>query len=202
MASTIRVKSIDTVYNGWAKVKRAVIDYRRRDGRWEEQTRELYDRGDGATIIHFDPARGTVLLVRQFRFVAHARGMDADLIEACAGLLDADDPETAIRREAEEELGYRLRSVRHLYTPLMSPGSVTERLSFFTAEYSPDDKVSDGGGHPAEGEDIEVVEISLSEALAAVADGRIVDAKTIMLLQHLRLVELERQVRREATAKD
>jgi len=130
VASTIRVKSIDTVYNGWAKVKRAVIDYRRRDGRWEEQTRELYDRGDGATIIPFDPARGTVLLVRQFRFVAHARGMDADLIEACAGLLDADDPETAIRREAEEELGYRLRSVRHLYTPLMSPGSVTERLSF------------------------------------------------------------------------
>ena len=199
MASTIRVKSIDIVYEGWAKVKRAVLDYRRRDGQWEEQTRELYDRGDGATIIPFDPLRGTVLLVRQFRFVAYARGMEADLIEACAGLLDADDPETAIRREAEEELGYRLRSVRHLYTPLMSPGSVTERLSFFTAEYSPDDKVSDGGGHAGEGEDIEVLEMSLGEALAAVTDGGIVDAKTIMLLQHLRLAQLEGRALPEAS---
>lgn len=194
MSSNVRVKSVETLAHDWGELKRTVFDYQRRDGVWETQTRETYNRGDGATIIPYDPVRGTVLLARQFRFVAEAVGHDNMLIEACAGLLDADDPEACIRREAEEELGYRLRDVRFLYAPFMSPGSVIEKLWFFAAEYSPDDRISDGGGHEDEGEDIEVLEMTLDDALAGITDGRIVDAKTILLLQHLKLETLRKQL--------
>lgn len=187
MQDRIRIRSEEILSDDWAVLKKTVFDYRRRDGRWETQIRQTYDRGDGAVILPYDPARGTVLLVRQFRFPAYARGDFEPLIEACAGLLDAHDPETCIRKEAEEELGYRLRNVRHLFTPYMSPGSVVERLSFFVAEYTPSDRISEGGGAPEEGEDIEVLEMPLDEALASVADGRIIDAKTIILIQHLKL---------------
>lgn len=187
MQDRIRIQSVQTLSDDWGKLKKTVFDYRKRDGSWDRQSRETYDRGDGAAILPYDPDRRTVLLTRQFRFPAYATGHQEPLIEAAAGLLDADDPETAIRREAEEELGYRLRHVRHLYTPFMSPGSLTEKLSFFVAEYTPADRISDGGGHADEGEDIEVLEMSIDDAMAAVFDGRIVDAKTIMLLQHLKL---------------
>lgn len=190
MRDRIRIRSVELLSDDWAVLKKTTYDYRRRDGTWETQTRQTYDRGDGAVILPYDVRRNTVLLVSQFRFPAYVTGHPEPLIEACAGLLDADDPETAIRREAEEELGYRLRSVRHLYTPYMSPGSLTERLSFFTADYSPQDRISDGGGHPDEEEDIEVLEMELDEALAAIHDGRIVDAKTIMLVQHVMLDRL------------
>jgi nudix-type nucleoside diphosphatase (YffH/AdpP family) len=190
MQDRIRIRSVELLSDDWAVLKKTIYDYKRRDGTWETQTRQTYDRGNGAVILPYDSGRGTVLLVRQFRFPAYVTDHPEPLIEACAGLLDADDPETAIRREAEEELGYRLRQVRHLYTPYMSPGSLTERLSFFTADYSPEDRVSDGGGHPDEGEDIEVLEMTLVEALAAIHDGRIVDAKTIILVQHLMLETL------------
>ena len=189
MQDRVRIKSVEVLSDDWAVLKKTVLDYRRRDGSWETQIRQTYDRGDGAVILPYDPERGTVLLVKQFRFPAYVTGHEEPLIEACAGLIDEDDPETAIRREAEEELGYRLRHVKHLYTSYMSPGSLTERLSFFTADYSPGDQISDGGGHPDEGEDIEVLEITLDETLAAIRDGRIVDAKTIMLIQHLKLEE-------------
>lgn len=187
MQDRIRIKSVELLSDDWATLKKAVYDYRRRDGTWETQIRETYDRGDGAVILPYDPRRGTVLLVKQFRFPAYVTGHAEPLIEACAGLLDADDPESAIRREAEEELGYRLWEVRHLYTAYTSPGSLTERLSFFTADYSPEDRISEGGGHPDESEDIEVLEVSLEQALADVREGRIIDAKTIMLIQHLKL---------------
>jgi nudix-type nucleoside diphosphatase (YffH/AdpP family) len=183
----IRIRSVEVLSDGWTRLDRTVFDYRRLDGSWETQSRETYNRGDGACILPFDKERSCVLLVRQFRFPAYVSGHTEPLIEACAGLLDEDDPETCIRKEAEEELGYRLREVRHLYTPFMTPGSVTERLSFFTAGYSEADRVSKGGGAPGEGEDIEVLEMTLDNALAATGDGRIVDAKTIMLLQHLKL---------------
>ena len=181
-------------------LKKTVLDYQRRDGTWETQVRQTYDRGDGATILPFDPQRQTVLLVRQFRYVAFVTGHEDALIEACAGLLDADDPETCIRKEAEEELGYRLRDVHRLYAPYMSPGSVTERLWFFLAEYSPADRISDGGGHAEEGEDIEVLEMTLDDALDAIHDGRISDAKTILLLQHLKLEMLTGDSRKKAVA--
>ena len=193
MQDRIRIKSVEILSDDWARLTKTTFDYRRNDGKWETQIRQTYDRGNGAAILPFDRERSTVLLVRQFRYPAFVTGHPEPLIEACAGLLDDHDPETAIRKEAEEELGYRLRDVRHLYTPYMSPGSVTERLTFFTADYTPADRISDGGGAAEEGEDIEVLEVTLDEALAQVRDGTIIDAKTIMLIQHLRLEMLERR---------
>ena len=187
----IRIKSVEILSDDWAKLTKTTFDYRRNDGSWETQIRQTYDRGNGAVILPLDRERSTVLLVRQFRYPAFVTGHPEPLIEACAGLLDDHDPETAIRKEAEEELGYRLRDIRHLYTPYMSPGSVTERLSFFTADYTPADRISDGGGAAEEGEDIEVLEMTLDEALQQVRDGRIIDAKTIMLIQHLKLETLD-----------
>jgi nudix-type nucleoside diphosphatase (YffH/AdpP family) len=131
-----------------------------------------------------------VLLVRQFRLPVYKTSGAESLLEACAGVLDgAEDAETCIRREAEEEMGYRLRDLKRLYTAYTIPGSVTERVTFFTARYVPPDRISAGGGHASEGEDIEVVEMTLDEAFAATRDGRIVDAKTILLVQHLMLEE-------------
>jgi len=183
----VRIRSVELLSDDWAVLKKTTFDYRRNDGVWETQVRQTYERGDGAVILPYDNERGTILLVKQFRYPAYATGHKEPLIEACAGLLDADDPETCVRREAEEELGYRLRDVRHLYSPYMSPGSVTERLWFFVAEYRPSDRISDGGGHADEGEDIEVLEMTLDKAMGFVAEGGIIDAKTIMLVQHLAL---------------
>ena len=187
MDDRIRIRSVEVLSDDWAVLKKTTFDYRRSDGVWETQVRQTYDRGDGAAILPYDRSRGTILLARQFRYAAFVTGHREPLIEACAGLLDEDDPEDCIRREAEEELGYRLRDVHRLCACYMSPGSVTERLWLFVADYSPADRISDGGGHPDEGEDIEVLEMTLDEALQAVADGRIVDGKTIILIQHLAL---------------
>ena len=187
MEDRIRIRSEEVLSDDWAVLKKTVLDYRRRDGQWETQIRQTYDRGDGAVILPYDRERDTVLMVRQFRYPAYVTGHREPLIEACAGLLDENDPETAIRKEAEEELGYRLKDIERLFSPYMSPGSVTERLWFFVARYSPADRISAGGGAPEEGEDIEVLEMPLDEALACIADGRIVYAKTIILIQHLKL---------------
>ena len=186
----IRIRSVEVLSDDWAVLRKTTFDYRRRDGTWETQVRQTYDRGDGAAVLPYDPARGTVLLVRQFRYPAYAHGHAEPLIEACAGVLDADDPETCIRREAEEELGYRLREVKPAFDLFMSPGSVTERLVLFVGRYAPGDRVSDGGGEAHEGEDIEVLEIALEEALDRVASGEIIDAKTVVLLQHVKLARL------------
>jgi nudix-type nucleoside diphosphatase (YffH/AdpP family) len=183
----VRFKSIQVLADDWATLTKYTLDHRRRDGQWETIIRQAYDRGDGAAIVPYDPARGTVLLVRQFRLPCYVAGHPEPLIEACAGLLDKDDPETCIRKEAEEELGYRLGHVTRVFEAFMSPGSVTERLFLFVAPYSAADRIGDGGGHAAEGEDIEVLEMSLDTAMAMVAARQIIDAKTIMLLQHLRL---------------
>jgi len=147
------------------------------------------DRGNGAALLLFDPRRRTVVLTRQFRLPAFLNGSaDGMLVEACAGLLDGEDPETCIRREAEEETGYRVRQPRKVFEAYMSPGSVTEKLHFFVAEYEPQDRIRDGGGLAHEGEDIEVIEIPLAEALAGIASGAIQDGKTVMLLQHVALM--------------
>lgn len=183
----IRIRSVEVLSDDWAILKKFTFDYRRRDGSLETQVRQTYDRGDGTVILPYDPRRGTVLLVRQFRLPAYVSGHPEPLIEACAGLLDRDDPETCIRREAEEELGYRLNAIEQVFHAFMSPGSVTERLMFFTARYSPEDRIGRGGGDAHEGEDIEVLELALDEALAMIDGGRIIDGKTIMLLQHVKL---------------
>jgi nudix-type nucleoside diphosphatase (YffH/AdpP family) len=194
-AERVRIVEEKLLSDDWATLTKYTIDFRRRDGRVERQIRQVYNRGNGAGILPVDPARGTVLLVKQFRMPVYMnpppdtddRGM---LIEVCAGLLDENDPETAIRKEAEEELGFRLRSVEKVFDAYMSPGSVSERLSLFVAEYSPADRISAGGGAADEGEDIEVLEMPLRDALAMVDAGTIVDAKTVMLLQYAALKEL------------
>jgi nudix-type nucleoside diphosphatase (YffH/AdpP family) len=187
----IRIHQVETLSDDWFLLKKTTFDYRRRDGSWQRQTRETYDRGNGATILLYNTAQHTVILTRQFRFPTFMNGnTDGMMIEACAGLLDLDDPETCIKRETEEETGYAIQTVRKVFEAYMSPGSVTEKIHFFVGEYSARDKVSDGGGHAHEGEDIEVLEPTLPEALAMVADGRINDAKTIMLLQYVALNRL------------
>ncbi|MGO4573165.1 NUDIX domain-containing protein [Microvirga sp. 2TAF3] len=183
----VQIRSVEVLSDDWAILKKVTFDYTRRDGRVETQVRQVYDRGNGAVILPYDPDRGMVLLVRQFRLPAYLSGHPEPLIEACAGLLDDNDPETCIRQEAEEELGYRLPNPERVFQAFMSPGSVTEQLVFFVASYTPDDRIGQGGGAEDEGEDIEVLELSLDEALSMIESGKIVDAKTIMLLQYVKL---------------
>jgi nudix-type nucleoside diphosphatase (YffH/AdpP family) len=177
------VRDVQLVASAWHVLRRTVFDYRGRDGSWSTQSRETYDRGDGATILLYDPERRTVLLTRQFRYPAYVNGHpDGMLIEAIAGLLDDDAPDDAIRREAAEETGHAIGAPEPLWQVFMSPGSVTERLHFFAAPYSPATRTEQGGGVEEEGEEIEAVELAIDAAIAAIGTD-IVDAKTIMLLQ-------------------
>lgn len=173
--------------DNWYTLKKYTFELLRRDGRWQEQSREAYDRGNGAVILLYNRAKQTVVLIRQFRFPVWINGHDGLLIEAAAGLLDNASPEDRIIAEAQEETGFRVTRIEPVFTAYMSPGSVTEKLFFFIAEYTADDRCGEGGGLAAEGEDIEVLEWPLDQALQAIRDGIIVDAKTIMLLQHLAL---------------
>ena len=187
IADRIRVKDVRLLSDNHYTLKTTTFEWRRDDGTWQTQHRETYDRGNGATLLPYNLAQRTVMLVRQFRYPAYVNGYDDLLIEAAAGLLDDASPEERIRIEAEEEIGYRLHDVRRVFEAFMSPGAVTEKLYFFVAEYEPSMKIGSGGGIADEGEEIEVLEISIDEALAMITDGRIVDAKTIMLLQHAAL---------------
>jgi nudix-type nucleoside diphosphatase (YffH/AdpP family) len=171
----------------WYLLKKTTFDFLRRDGVWQRQSRETYDRGDGAVILLFNRQAQTVILTRQFRFPAFVNGHDGMLIEAAAGLLDNASPEARIRAEAEEETGYFVQSVEKVFEAYMSPGSVTEKLHFFVGEYQAGDRINEGGGLAAEGEDLEVLELPLAQALQAIRQGTIVDAKTIMLLQFVAL---------------
>jgi nudix-type nucleoside diphosphatase (YffH/AdpP family) len=177
---------IEVLSAHWSVLRKATFDFRHRDGTTTREVREAYDRGNGVVILLLDPSAGTVLLTRQFRLPIYLNGHpDGMLIEAAAGLLDQadEDPEEAIRREAEEESGVRVGEVRRLFELFMSPGSVTERVTFFVATYSHEQRVTAGGGLTDEGEDIEVLELTLDEALAMVERGEIDDGKTVLLLQ-------------------
>ncbi len=188
MEDRIRIKEVKVLADDWSILKKTTLDIRRQDGSWQTVARETYDRGNGAAILLFNREQKTVLLTRQFRFPAFVNGCeDGMLIEACAGLLENDDPESAIRRETEEETGYRLGPVTKLFAAYMSPGSVTKMLHFFAAPYSPTQRKSDGGGVVDHGEEIELVELGLDQALKMIETGEIEDGKTIMLLQHARL---------------
>jgi nudix-type nucleoside diphosphatase (YffH/AdpP family) len=187
----IRVKDVKVLSDDWYVLKKTTFDYMRTDGRWQTMSRETYDRGNGAVILLYNRMQKTVILTRQFRFPTFVNGLDDGmLIEACAGLLEANNPEECIRKETEEETGYRVENVRKVFEAYMSPGSVTEKLYFFVAEYTPAAKTSSGGGEANDGEDIEVLEILLDEALQKIESGEIVDGKTIMLLQYAKLYEL------------
>jgi len=183
----IKVHGEAVLSDGWGVLKSTRLEWRRADGRWQEMARETYDRGDAVAVLPYNPDRRTVLLVRQFRFPLLVRKEEPLMIEVAAGLLDGSDPETRVRSEAEEELGYRLRDVREVFTAWVSPGSVIERIHFFIARYGPEDRVSPGGGLAEEGEDIEVLEMDFDAAMSEIARGGIRDAKTIMLLQHAAL---------------
>lgn len=189
----IRITDVTVLSDNWYVLRRVDFEQRMPDGSWSAQQREAYDRGNGAVMLLVDWDRETVVLTRQFRAPAYVNGsLDGMLIEAPAGLLDDDDAATAIRRETEEETGFRVGAVRQLFDLYMSPGSVTERVVFFTADYAATDRVAAGGGVEAEGEAIEVLELSLDDALAQVAAGTINDGKTVILLQWAAAERLQR----------
>jgi nudix-type nucleoside diphosphatase (YffH/AdpP family) len=187
----IRIIEQRVLAHDWYLLRKTTFEHRRRDGRLQVVSRETYDRGNGVALLLFNAARATVILTRQFRFPAWVNGCaDGQLIEACAGLLDGTDPVAAMRREAIEETGYAVTAPRKVFEAYMSPGSVTEKLHFFVAAVEDGDRRGTGGGEVAEGEDIEVLEMPLTQALALIASGEIQDGKTIMLLQHAALAGL------------
>jgi nudix-type nucleoside diphosphatase (YffH/AdpP family) len=186
----VRIVDVEVLSDDWYVLKKTTFDFLRRDNVWQRLSRETYDRGNGATILLHDRQRDTVVLTRQFRFPVYVNGHDGMLIEAPAGLLDDASPEARIRAEVEEETGYRVQRVEKVFEAFMSPGSVTEKLFFFIAEYEAKAKVGPGGGVEAEGEDIEVIELPLDDALQMIRRGDIIDGKTIMLLQHAALRRL------------
>lgn len=191
MIKNVKIIKEDVLSDNWYVLRKYTYSYEKPDGSTMQQVREAYDRGNGAVIMLYNREQGTVVLTRQFRLPTYVNGNpDGMMIEACAGLLDKDDPEGCARREAEEETGYRVSNVEKVYQAYMSPGSVTEILYFFIAEYSKDMKVNDGGGVAHEEENIEVMELPFRKALDMVGNGEINDAKTIMLLQYLELKKL------------
>lgn len=187
----IKIISKEILSDNWYLLNKITFEYLKKDGTKEIQNREAYDRGNGATILLYNKANKTVILTRQFRLPTYINGNETGmLIETCAGLLDKDNPETAIKRETEEETGYQIKDVKKVFEAYMSPGSVTEIVYFFVAEYSKDMKVSAGGGHHEEQENIEVLELSFDDALNRIATGEIKDGKTIMLLQFAQINSL------------
>lgn len=184
----ITILKTDILSDNWYTLNKVTFTVRKKDGTTETQSREAYDRGNGAVILLYNKISNTIILTRQFRLPTYINGNSSGmLIEACAGLLDNDNPEDCIKRETEEETGYKISKVEKIFEAYMSPGSVTEILHFFIAEYSNEMKINDGGGLEEEGEHIEVLELSFDEALTMIDTGEIKDAKTIMLLQHLKI---------------
>ena len=186
--NNVKILETEVLSDNWYTLRKITYEYLKKDGTLQTQSREAYDRGNGATILLYNIEQKTVILTRQFRLPTFVNGNETGmLIEACAGLLDKDKPEDCIKRETEEETGYKVTAVRKIFEAYMSPGSVTEILYFFIAEYSNTMKVSDGGGLDHEEENIEVLEIDFEKALKMMETGEIKDAKTIMLLQYLQI---------------
>lgn len=175
----------------WYTLQKVSFEYQKEDGTWEKQVREVYDRGNGAAILLYNKAKGTVILTRQFRMPTFMNGNRTGMmIEVCAGILEGDHPEDCIRKEVEEETGYRIDRVKKVFESYMSPGSVSEILHFFVGQYNEQMKVGEGGGAAHETENIEILEYSFDEALALINKGQIRDAKTIMLLQYAQVNQL------------
>lgn len=185
MSDKIKIDSSVLLSDNWGKLRKVKYEYQLNNGSWQIQEREVYDRGNGAVILLYNNEKGTIILTRQFRLPTWFNGnKDGLMIEACAGMLDENDPEECIRRETEEETGYSLSDVRKIMEVYMSPGSVTEILHFFVGAYSESMKISDGGGLDKEQENIEVLELPFSKSMQMIETGEIKDAKTIMLLQY------------------
>ena len=187
MNERVKIHKTEILSNNWYTLKKISYDFQQKDGQWVSQNREAYDRGNGSTILLYNKETKTVILTKQFRLPTYINGNESGmLIETCAGLLDKDNAEDCIRRETEEETGYKVSSVKKIFEAYMSPGSVTEVLYFFVAEYSKSMKVNEGGGVD-EHEDIEVMELDFEKAYSQIQTGEIKDGKTIMLLQYAKL---------------
>ncbi|MCX8523342.1 GDP-mannose pyrophosphatase NudK [Chryseobacterium formosus] len=186
--TNVSIEKTEILSDNWYTLKKVTFNIKKQNGETETQSREAYDRGNGAVILLYNTDSKKIILTRQFRLPTYINGnANGMLIEACAGLLDDNNPEDCIRKETEEETGYKISKVEKIFEAYMSPGSVTEILHFFIAEYSDEMKINEGGGLEEEGENIEVLELNFDETLAMIDNGEIKDAKTIMLLQHLRL---------------
>lgn len=191
MIDQVKIVKTEVLSDNWYILRKITYEYQKKDGSIQTQTREAYDRGNGATILLYNKVQRTVILTRQFRLPTYVNGNASGmLIEACAGLLDKDNPEDCIRRETEEETGYKIKDVQKIFEAYMSPGSVTEILYFFVAEYEKSMKVNEGGGVAHEEENIEVLELPLEHAMNMISTGEIKDGKTIMLLQYIKLHQL------------
>jgi GDP-mannose pyrophosphatase NudK len=184
-SETVRIKEMQILAQQKGKLTLVTFEQRTRSGEWRERKREVYDNGNSAAILPYDAERKTVLLTRQLRLPIYLQDGLENSIEACAGKLDGEKPEIRIVKEMEEELGYRIPKVERLFELYVSPASIMEKIVYFTCAYSPADKVSEGGGLPEEGEDIEVIETTLEQAAAMIASGEIIDAKTVVLIQCL-----------------
>jgi GDP-mannose pyrophosphatase NudK len=188
MNKDVKITKTEVLSDNWYTLRKITFEYKNKNGEVITQTREAYDRGNGATILLYNQEKRSVILTRQFRLPTFTNGNETGMmIEACAGLLDQDNAEDCIRMETEEETGYQIKDVKKVFEAYMSPGSVTEILYFFIAAYSKDMKVGEGGGVDHEQENIEVLELSFEQTLEMISNGEIKDAKTIMLIQHLRL---------------
>jgi GDP-mannose pyrophosphatase NudK len=187
----VKINKIENLSSNWYKLDKIEFDYQLKNGNWQNQLRECYDRGDGAAILLYNSIKKTVILTKQFRMPSYLNGnSDGMMIEVCAGLLDADDPLTCIKKEAEEETGYQIKNPVKLFEIYSTPGAVTEKIHYFLAEYSDEMKISEGGGLEEETEEIEVLELDFEKALEMISTGEICDAKTIILLQHAKINNL------------
>jgi len=188
MTPAVKIVKTEILSDNWYTLRKITFEYTKPDGTVEVQSREAYDRGNGAVILLYNQLKGTVILTRQFRLPTYINdNISGMMIEACAGVLDNDDPETCIRRETMEETGYEINEVRKVMEAYMTPGSVTEKLHFFIASYSSAMKKGEGGGVDQEHENIEVLEMDIDQALKMISQREIIDAKTIMLLQYVKL---------------
>ncbi|NND92200.1 MAG: NUDIX domain-containing protein [Granulosicoccus sp.] len=183
----VKVRSRTVLSEQWATLERVSFDYRRADGRWQMQQREIYHRGHGAAILLYNLEKRSIVLIRQFRFPVWTLGEAGFLLEVPAGIIEQGNPEATIQRETQQETGFLIGTPQFLFRAYATPGSVTEQLYYYTAEYDTNRRSGTGGGLEDEGEDIEVLEVSMEEAIDWVGCGRIVDAKTIILLQHAQL---------------
>jgi nudix-type nucleoside diphosphatase (YffH/AdpP family) len=191
MISNINIVNTQILSDNWYTLKKVTYTYTKEDGSSNAQVREAYDRGNGATILLYNTENRTVILTKQFRLPTFINGNESGmLIESCAGLLDENNPEDCIRKETEEETGYKISDVRRIFEAYMSPGAVTEIVYFFVAEYSPSQKISEGGGAEHEEENIEVLELQIDDAMKMIDSGEIKDGKTIILLQYVKLHNL------------
>ncbi|MBX2872294.1 MAG: GDP-mannose pyrophosphatase NudK [Saprospiraceae bacterium] len=187
----VKINRVELLSDNWYTLRKYNFDFQKEDGSWETQEREAYDRGNGAAILLYNVEQKTVILTRQFRMPTYVNGNESGLlIEACAGLLDEDNPEDCIRRETEEETGYQIAAVEKVMEVYMSPGSVTEILYLFIAAYDKGMKIHEGGGVADEQENIEVLELPFDQAYDMIGSGEIKDAKTVLLLQHLKLRQI------------